>query len=298
MRSGSVAAAPGEILPRAVWLSAASANLAADDRLHPGSGAGGGEFERAEQIAGIGDGHGRHPLGLGTAAPLLDRDRPGRQRIGGMDAQMDEIGERHAGDHRMRRVANFTLPAASRQPPPDRALVQSAFSKSRRSMPGLAPAGRRPRPQSGRDHHIATSPINGNILIWCEEFRSMLVETPLGAGDRAGAIRSAQIGEPTRPPAARGEAQEWNRFSAEPLRNHSSCDALKVWLRRKRLARPVGVLDAALDRLARRHLLQPDQAQPIVGADAVVIGRVLKGQRQTAPAFSGSTRGCGQSCGR
>ena len=37
-------------------------DLAADDRLDTGLGAGGGEFERAEQIAAVGDRHRRHRL--------------------------------------------------------------------------------------------------------------------------------------------------------------------------------------------------------------------------------------------
>src|SRR6516165_8516994 len=41
----------------------------------------------------------------------------------------------------------------------------------------------------------------------------------------------------------------------------------------ERLAGSVSVLDAAFDRLPGRHLFQPHQAQPVIGADAVVIGR-------------------------
>ncbi len=37
-------------------------------------------------------------LGAAELDQLLDLDRPGRQRIGGVGAQMDEIGERHGSD--------------------------------------------------------------------------------------------------------------------------------------------------------------------------------------------------------
>src|SRR5580704_14496255 len=45
------------------------------------------------------------------------------------------------------------------------------------------------------------------------------------------------------------------------------------------------MLDAAFDRLPGRHLLQTDQADAVVDADAVVIRPVLEGQRQEALLF-------------
>ena len=69
----------------------------ADDRLNTGIGAGNREFERAEQIACIGDRHRRHRIGAAQLDQLLDLDRARRQRIGAVRAQMNEIGERHAG---------------------------------------------------------------------------------------------------------------------------------------------------------------------------------------------------------
>ncbi len=44
--------------------------------------------------------------------------------------------------------------------------------------------------------------------------------------------------------------------------------------------RAVGMLDAAFDRLRRRHRGQPDQAETVVLADAIVVIRIAKGQRE------------------
>ena len=100
MRSGS-AACPltgrGTRALAAGDLAGRERDFDADDRLDAGIGAGSREFERAEQIAGIGDRHRRHRLGAAQLDQLLDLDRAGRQRIGAVGAQMNEIGERHAG---------------------------------------------------------------------------------------------------------------------------------------------------------------------------------------------------------
>src|SRR3954453_11663366 len=53
------------------------------------------EYQRAEQVAGIGDGDRRHILLLAELDQLLDLDRSFGERIGGVDAQVDEIGNRH-----------------------------------------------------------------------------------------------------------------------------------------------------------------------------------------------------------
>ena len=74
--------------------------LAADDRLHALFRRLLGEFERAEQIVGVGDGDsGREILG-GLRHHFRQRQRAFEQRIGGMNAQMDEgasrlVGQRH-----------------------------------------------------------------------------------------------------------------------------------------------------------------------------------------------------------
>src|SRR5437588_1351913 len=52
-----------------------------------------------------------------------------------------------------------------------------------------------------------------------------------------------------------------------------------------RFGRAVGVRDAAFDWLPRRHFLQPDQADAVIDADAVVVRPVLEGQRQEALLF-------------
>ena len=92
MRSGS-GGAPFRRAPSRLTSPRRKRELAADDRLHAGVGAGRGEFEGAEQIAAVGDRHRRHLVLLAQADQLLDLDRAGRERIGGMDAQMDEIGD-------------------------------------------------------------------------------------------------------------------------------------------------------------------------------------------------------------
>src|SRR5437764_14216847 len=53
----------------------------------------------------------------------------------------------------------------------------------------------------------------------------------------------------------------------------------------QRLGRAIGVLDAALDRLPRRHFLQSDETDAVIDADAVVIRPVLESQRQEALLF-------------
>ncbi len=69
--------------------------LAADDRLHAGIGQGHGEFVGAEQVAAVGHGRGRHGVFAAQLGELADLQRPFEQRIGGMDAEMDEIGVGH-----------------------------------------------------------------------------------------------------------------------------------------------------------------------------------------------------------
>src|SRR4029079_8987488 len=70
-------------------------DLTADDRLDAGFGAGNGEFERAAQIAAVGDRDCRHRLTAAQLNQLLDFDGAGRQRIGAVHPEMDKIGERH-----------------------------------------------------------------------------------------------------------------------------------------------------------------------------------------------------------
>src|SRR5437763_7930087 len=70
-------------------------DLTADDRLDAGFGGGSSKFERAEQIAAVGDRDGRHRLAAAQLNQLLDFDGAGRQRIGAVHPEMDKIGERH-----------------------------------------------------------------------------------------------------------------------------------------------------------------------------------------------------------
>ena len=78
-----------------IGVAAPHAQLAADDRLDSRLGGRHGKFERAEEVAGIGHGDGRHGVALGQRDQLLDLDRARRERIGGVRAQVNEIGEAH-----------------------------------------------------------------------------------------------------------------------------------------------------------------------------------------------------------
>ena len=73
----------------------ADIDLTADDRLNPGLGRHGREFQGAEHIGAVGDGHGRHARGRALRDQILDLNRPLGQRVGGVNAQMNEIGVRH-----------------------------------------------------------------------------------------------------------------------------------------------------------------------------------------------------------
>ena len=64
--------------------------LRADDRLHAGFRELLREFERAEQVVGVGDRQRRHGVGLGELGERLDRERPLAQRIGAVHVQMHE----------------------------------------------------------------------------------------------------------------------------------------------------------------------------------------------------------------
>ena len=64
----------------------------ADDGLDAFDGAGLAEFERAEQIAGVGDGDGGHVSGLGERGDLVGLDRAFAEGVGGVDAEVDKVG--------------------------------------------------------------------------------------------------------------------------------------------------------------------------------------------------------------
>ena len=70
-------------------------DLAADDRLNAGFGREAGELQGTEEIAAVGHGDRGHLLGPAKLDQGLELDRAFRQRIGGMDPQMDEIGVGH-----------------------------------------------------------------------------------------------------------------------------------------------------------------------------------------------------------
>ena len=94
----------------AALLLAGDAELAADDRLQAGVAGGERELEGAEEIAGVGHGDRRHGLRLAERDQLLQLDRALGERIGGVDAEMDEIGVRHAaGFHRVGRESALVI---------------------------------------------------------------------------------------------------------------------------------------------------------------------------------------------
>ena len=51
-----------------------------------------GEFERPEQIVGVGERERRLAVGLGEFGQAADRQRPFQQRIGRVDVEMNESG--------------------------------------------------------------------------------------------------------------------------------------------------------------------------------------------------------------
>ena len=71
------------------------AELAADDGLHAGGGAGGGELQRPEQVVGVGDGDRRHGGVAAQRHQLVDAQGALQEGIGGVHAKMDEIGVGH-----------------------------------------------------------------------------------------------------------------------------------------------------------------------------------------------------------
>ena len=89
-------------------LVAAQPDLAADDRLQAGIGGGQREFEGAEEVAAVGDGHGRHGPALTGGDQILELDRPFGERIGGMNAEVDEIGVWHGPVYSMASPSLYT----------------------------------------------------------------------------------------------------------------------------------------------------------------------------------------------
>ena len=93
---------------------APDADLTAKDRLNARIGHHQRELQRAEQVAGVGDGDSRHVLLLAKLDQLLDLDRPFGERIGGVDAQVDEIGNRHGGlDSGIGRESGTNMPSGA-----------------------------------------------------------------------------------------------------------------------------------------------------------------------------------------
>ena len=85
-----------------VWVQArvvgaGQRDLAADDRLDALPRAILGEFEGAEEVAGVGDGDRRHMGVFGQGRELVHADRALAEGVGGMGAEVDEICVGHGG---------------------------------------------------------------------------------------------------------------------------------------------------------------------------------------------------------
>ena len=72
-------------------------DLTADDGLNPFAGTVLGKFQRAEQVAGIGDGDGGHLRVACQRRDLVDLDRPFAKGISRVNPEMDEISVSHRG---------------------------------------------------------------------------------------------------------------------------------------------------------------------------------------------------------
>ena len=70
----------------------ADVELNADQRLQPGLGGFFREFERAEEVVGVGDGQRRHRVGGREGDQLGDAHRAFAQGVGGVRVQVDEAG--------------------------------------------------------------------------------------------------------------------------------------------------------------------------------------------------------------
>ena len=91
----SVRCGPFPVAPAGPDFLARDAQLASDDGLHAGRRAGGRELERAEKVVGVGDGHRRHARVTAQGHQILDLDRTFGEGIGGMNAQVNEVGVGH-----------------------------------------------------------------------------------------------------------------------------------------------------------------------------------------------------------
>ena len=128
---------------------AAQAHLAGDDGLHAGFRSDLGELKGAEQIAAIGHRHRGHGVALAELHQLLDLDGALGQRIGRVDAQVDEIGMGHCRSIILGRRQFVTLAESRRPVRPRRACRHPGrgCGPSDRRAPdcGSPPARRGPR---------------------------------------------------------------------------------------------------------------------------------------------------------
>ena len=190
------------IAPRRL-VAAGERHFTADDRLHSRRRAGGREFERTEQIPRIGDRHRRHAFDLTQLHRFLDRDRPGRQRISGVNAQMNKIGERHIGNIAPP-GAKFTRGrAASEQSDVFQRLARNPLGNPRPDLHGGQPwADARPSP--GADYRVelgrliptaqsGESPDRSRVCTGCSaggESESIGGRWPVSLNDGTGSGRS------------------------------------------------------------------------------------------------------------
>ncbi len=114
--------------------------LAADDRLDARLDAGLREFQRAEQVVGVGDRDRRHAVLPAQIGDLAGAQRALGQRIGGVDAEVDEIGVAHVRSTVLKpfRGRNILLPLIHRQ---QDIVRRSPAAARRRRRPGAAESG-------------------------------------------------------------------------------------------------------------------------------------------------------------
>ena len=91
-------------------VGAGEGELTADDGLHAGLGAGLAEFQRAEEVAGVGDGGGGLLVGAGQGCDVVWLDGAFAERVGGVGAQVDVLGWHLAfiGGRALARKASFS----------------------------------------------------------------------------------------------------------------------------------------------------------------------------------------------
>ena len=94
--SVTVGAAVLPMLSVALRRFVGNGQLAAGNRLNAGVATGLGEFQRTEQIVGVGHGDGWHPEDAAAFDQIIDFESPFKKRICGVDVKVNEFRYQHA----------------------------------------------------------------------------------------------------------------------------------------------------------------------------------------------------------